>query len=290
MAFRRILHLDYLPLVLAGGLLCLSGPIAASEPASSGQSEVIQKLIEDLDSQHFFVRELAMKKLRSHVVDGTGSPQLVASLNQLSLDPHVSFETQRRLIEILKGVPAENKGPVEELSEQNVDSLISELLSDRFAERESAIRRLQWFLGNQANVMTLLTSIKHRLRGPATSATTKQELTQHLDLVRNAWLQIEEDKCPLPAVDDSQILAWINQIALPIDSETTQTDQQLATQEVQDLLIRSDCRARTATFLEKQLSETERPDSCGAHSRSVGFESTGDGGGNLVEPRRAGTN
>jgi hypothetical protein len=232
---------------------------SAAEVPASQTSESVEKLVKELDAPQFFVRESAMQRLRKIVSDPIDGTAAIVALNQLAMDPQLSFETHKRLTQVLVDATEIPAVPAEALSTEQIQQLISELSADRFALRDNAARRLRSVLKNETNIVPLLLAVRAKLLDLKLSTSARQELEQYYDECRRAWLLVSEEKCPLPEVKDEQIERWVRLIAQSVDDEAIFTAQRMATRELEDLLVRSVYRERANKLLSDQLSRTEDP-------------------------------
>jgi hypothetical protein len=256
--------------VIVAGVLALLGcrlaealePAPASSPAgaASTDGESVRDLVVAMDDSSFNVREAAMRDLRARLfADGNVSEHILSELFRLSLDPKISFEVQRRLADLLSGIELPDTLKSSSATKDEISALIQELSNDRFTTRETAIRRLDWILRNQANIVPTLLAIKTQLADVKLSAVVRQELTRHYDTVRRAWLLAPEKECPLPPVSDEQIAALISTVAAPMEQRTAMADVQFATRELQDLLCQDEYQAAVSRKLTAAMESTQDP-------------------------------
>ncbi len=225
-------------------------------------AEPIHALVAELDAGEFYVRESAMRRLRTRVLDAGSGARVAEDLDRLSLEPSRSFEAHQRISEILRGIDRSSEAPRETLTDDQTQAIVAQLCDDRFNARENASRRLQWLLGNPGNIVPLMGLLKTRLNDSELSLATRQDLDRHYAEVRRAWLLAPAEKCPLPAVTDEQIAGWVRLLARPTEKETIFAAQRMARCELEDALVRDECRERTANAIADQLSQSD--DAAGA--------------------------
>jgi hypothetical protein len=244
------------------GLALIAGvvaPLAVAQPPQAAPQSNVEHLVAALDNPEYFAREHAMRQLRAVVTEGPQAAQVAGQLQRLSFDPKVSYEAQLRLAEILDDVPAVKLGKPEQITDTDAADIVAAIASDRFAQRQSAIRRLEWLLENDQNVVPLLVALKARLADTKLTPAGRHLLeTQHA-LARGYWLMAPPDRCVMPPVPESEIAQMLTAVATPATDDASFLASASAVRNLEDLLAREEYRVSLSERLAAELERAEDP-------------------------------
>jgi len=248
---------SFLTLALATGIF--SAPALAADsaaPASPADVAEVTQLLERLDSPRYAEREEATRLLREQALAASEDSEFLQTLGQQVFDESLSLDRQLRFVEILGGVSIAEVNSPQLLTAADVEVLIDNLVAEKFSVRLAATRRLGNVLNEQRNIVPVWLALKARLEDPRTPLPSKTELAPFCHFLRKRWLEAAEENCILPPVEDDQILSWVQTVARPNGNKQQFAEQQVATQELQDLLARTECLPKTKQALEAELSRT----------------------------------
>jgi hypothetical protein len=242
-------------------LVAIEAPTATrAEPPTVDAAQSAKGLVAQLDADDFFARETASRRLRALALSNEAGPALSEHLRQLAVDPQTSYEVRLRLREVLQDVSRADAVPTPEtVGAAEAEQLLSQLGDSKFSIRESASFHLRRLLENPTNIVPLMVPLNARLADADLQPATRQDLEQYYIQARKAWLLAPADCCAFPDVSDEQLAAWINAVVQPDADDRSQFMRRTATRELQDLLVRDDCRPRVTPLLEKQLANTDDP-------------------------------
>lgn len=229
-----------------------ASPQSAHPPALDGE---ISRLIRDLDSDQFAARRDAVQKLRHLVARPELAQRLSTEFQRVLLSGDTSFEVRSQLEPLRKLLPDASVTTVPgQASPEEIDRLLAQLEDDDYGKRLSASRRLQWLLDNPRMACPVLVRLKARVEMPGMAVDARQWLEPLMRQSRRAWLASDPALWNLPAVPESQIARWIDDLVRPVDklhSEESDRARQRAARELRDLLARDEYVARLKQSLEE---------------------------------------
>lgn len=262
---QNLASLLRLTLVNGAGLFCVAliadvlAPLAVAQPPQAASRADVERLVAALDNPEYFAREHAMRQLRAVVTEGPQAAQVAGQLQQLSFDPKVSYEAQLRLAEILDEIPNVKLGKPDQITETDAIEIVAAIAGDRFAQRQSAIRRLAWLLENDQNVVPLLVALKARLADTKLTPAGRHLLeTQHA-LARGHWLMAPPERCVMPPVPESEIAKLLAAVTTPATDDASFMASSSAVRNLEDLLAREEYRASLSERLAAELDRAEDP-------------------------------
>ena len=122
----------------------------------------VAKLVRELDSDRFDVREKAAGRLQELVGKPDLQKCLAEEFQRVLVRADVSFEVRWQLNRWMRQLPAAVPGPAaaDRLSGEQLDELVRQLDDDRYAARVGAARRLDWLLTNPKYACPVLVRLK----------------------------------------------------------------------------------------------------------------------------------
>jgi hypothetical protein len=164
--------------------------------------EEIQRLLVDLDSDDFTVRQVAFERLQELSAQET-SQQLLAGLVQRAMvDAEISFEVRKQLERLRRNLPRTELPPTLAIDADTIDRLLAQLRDDSYARRLGAESRLRWLLGSPDAVGLIYKRVKQS--GADTQPATEQarSLQRVYESARAAWLADDARKTDPPAAPE----------------------------------------------------------------------------------------
>jgi hypothetical protein len=229
-----------------------------SASAAADQAKEVSRLIADLDSDQFDVREQAQARLSQLV----GQPQLATELAR-QFDRNLqhgttSFEVRTVLKTLRAKVPARAQPSEVATNVLELENLIAALDADSFGVRLNATKRLEALLTDPKQACRVMMGLKARLTDAALSREARNAMEPLWQQARGVWLISGSDSPDLPRVASAQIEAWIDDVARPLApgaSVELRMARGSAEQELLDALAREDCLPRVKQALEQRLTD-----------------------------------
>jgi hypothetical protein len=251
-----------LPLLLAAA----PGPVAPSPRLDNDppRGELV-RLLRDLDSDRFDVRETAARRIEQWLAKPELGPFLAAEFQRVLLRPDVSFEVRWRLGRWNGQLPAPPAQPAADASTKELDALVRQLDDDSYARRVGAAERLDWLLGNPKLICPVMLRLKRRLADGTAGAEAGPQLQQTWQRAHGAWLLSDPADGELPAVSDGQIGAWLDDLVgggPSVNPADAQPAHETAQRELLDLLARDEYVPRLKKAIAARLSQ--KPDAAAA--------------------------
>ena len=221
-----------------------AGPGGGTDRRRAGaQRGEVPKLVRQLDSDRFDVREKAASRLQELV----GKPELQQCLaeefERVLVRADVSFEVRWQLNRWMRQLPAALPGPAaaDRPSGEQLDALVRQLDNDRYAARAGAAYRLEWLLKDPKFACPLLVRLK-RASPRKRSASRPGSGSRRRSTARRAWLSSDPAGWDLPPVSDEQINVWLSDLSRPLPAGAAagaQIKRDAAERELFDLLPRN---------------------------------------------------
>lgn len=214
-------------------------------------------LIRQLDSDRFESRRQAALKLQQLKADPLAPVVLAEEFQRVLLSSDTPFEVRRQVERLRSGLPAVAARRQETVSVEEIRRLMSQLEDDRYGIRFGAKRRLEWLLGNSKLACPIYRALGERLDGPNVSLDTRQWMEPICLQARVAWLTSDPVTWDLPAVNDAQIEAWVEEAAQPASDRADPgraRTRQKAVRELRDLLARDAYVGKVVQAVETRLA------------------------------------
>lgn len=237
-------------------LLSVVGVVAAwgkavAEPPGKAPAEVrqeLERLVEQLDSDQFYVRQDASQRLEQLAGQAEAAPVLAAVWQEARLRMDLSLETRKRLERLAAHLPTARE-PVAEVAPEEIAGLVGQLESDSYAVRLGAAERLQALLENPRLTGPIMLSLKRQARLAERSPDARRWIERLDEKAHAAWLASDPRTWELPPVSDAQLRQWVDELA---GSETL---HRAAQRELRDRLACDAEVPRVKAALEAKLAE-----------------------------------
>ena len=133
--------------------------------------------------------------------------------------------------------------------------IFDRLDSDSSTARAGARHRLVSLLARVELIRPILTEARRRLALPELSLQTRRSLEPVLDRAREAWVNADPARVPLPPVDEARMRRWLDDllVAEPPDG-SARLRRATAERELTDLIVRDDTRAALLALVEARLT------------------------------------
>ncbi len=240
-------------------LLLAAAPSGADRPAAKIDADRLRgevaRLMADLDSDSFEVRNRAAKRLEEMIAQPELGPFLADDFQRTLIRTDVSFEVRKRLEGWRRQLPPPKLKPVGNVSPEELDKLIGQLDDDSYPVRLGAAERLDWMLGDPKLIAPLMERLKRRLAEDGLSSEARRPIQSAWQRARGAWLTNPDAAAvPLPKVADQQIERWLDDLPQPgRPGETAQ-------RELLDLLARDEYVPRLKRMLSARLARGPNAD------------------------------
>ncbi len=240
--------------------------IGAAEPGATldrgadAARREIAGLVQQLNSDRFEARQQAVSKLQAIKTRPGAGPVLAEEFRRVLLSAETPFEVRRQVERLQAGLPAVDEKRLDSVPKEEIGRLMRQLEDDRYGVRLGAKRRLEWLLGDPKLVSAIYGALKERLGEPELSLDARQWITPICVRARMSWLTSDPATWDLPAVSESQIRAWVDELAQPA-AERGPTGRpptrQHAMQELRDLLARDEYEAKVVEAVESRLTRND---------------------------------
>ena len=212
---------------------CESPCCFAEEPPPDGKIEDYGELIGLLDSDSYSLRTDAQKKL--HELSRRAENQYALAVKTLQAldDPETSFEVQHELLKIQKNIPEKileevrdevfsltasektssggESRPTE--TEADVSRLLQDVVSENFAARSYARRKLMFLAESPAFTLEILIGLRQAILKSADDTMDDElRLLELEEAVRGLWLLQADTPENTPVFTETQITAWVREI------------------------------------------------------------------------------
>lgn len=233
---------------------------AAAPPllATSRMPPATPQLIRQLDDSSYEVRQAAAEQLDRLSREAEFAPALADQFQRTLGDERTSFEVRARLTELMGHLPPARSSPPA-LSRAELDHLLALLDDDSFAVRSGAVERLKWLAGNSTMICPLVEAVKSRLAEPNLSESTRQQLNPLWTKIHGAWLLSDSAAWNLPPVAAKQVDHWIDayEHSTAADQAARLREQEGATRELLDLMVRPDTAPAVLRAIQKRLDDPQ---------------------------------
>jgi hypothetical protein len=230
-----------------------SGAAATPSPDDARLHGDVSRLLTDLNSDRFEVRQKAAEQLEKMVNNAELRRGLATEFQRALVRPDLSFEVRRQLERWSRRLPRPSAEPVPETSPNDLDKLIRQLDDDSYTVRLGASRRIEWLLGNPKLICPILLRLKQRLTDESLDREARQRIEAAWQFARGAWLSSDIDSRELPTISDERIGQWLDDLARPGSSAATRAARDAASCELLDLMARDDCVSRLTNAVRARL-------------------------------------
>ena len=250
-------------LLLAAPQLCWMTPSpseaapADAPPGDRARNEVA-RLIADLDSDRYEVRQRAVARLEQLVAEPGMDATLSREFQRVLVLPNTSFEVRKQLERLRRRLPKVAIPPDDRVSAEEIDRLVRQLDDDSYGARLAATKRLEWLLGNPKLTYTIMSRLKRQIAAAGLSVDARQSLEPIYERARGAWLTGDPDRWSLPPVPAAQIARWIEDLArtaAPMPGPALREIHQTAARELRDVLARDAEVPKVKQALEARLAD-----------------------------------
>jgi len=254
-------------LLLTAATVCCQGPRWASAeetPVAEVGPEAVRgelpKLLLDLDSDRYFVRQRAVARLEQLSNRAELGSLLAAEFRRILLDPATSLEVRHRLEQLQKRLPPDQPTHPAEVTLEEVRRLIDQMDDDSYAVRLGAARRLEWLTDSPKLAGQVMTGLQQRLADADISPQTRRLLQPSWEKAFQSWLLSDPAETTLPPVTDVQITGWIDDL-IAAAQRNREPDVwrrgEVAMRQLRITLARDDHLPRVQAALKRQLSRAE---------------------------------
>jgi hypothetical protein len=216
------------------------------------------ELIKQLDDTKYAIRHLAQDQLAAWAGNSARNAWLAEQIELEWLRDDLSQEVRTELSRWREALPAANIQPPENVSEAELDRLTKQLNADNFSARAGAVVRLQWIGGNPRLAGSIMDRLKRRMSSGDLSLDGYYKIVAVRQAIWETWqlAKVSDTSFPLPRQE--AIEHWLDLIASDSDStgQEFHIRQQLARQEILDLLASERAAPLVVKSLEKRLAET----------------------------------
>lgn len=253
-------------------MACAAGldrPVLAETPPETQREQLhgeVAALIRGLDSSHYEVRQQACRQLETLISKPELGTLLAAEFQQLLVKPELSFEVRWHLARWRPRLPITTPEPPPTVSRVELDKLVQQLDDDVYSVRLGAEERLQWLAGNPKLAGSIMARLKERMAIPDLSTEAYRRLESVRKAVWTVWFAGDPDDSSMPAVSDAQMERWLDDLIHPITKQEQSRPwllQQIARQELMDLLARDSDVPRVKRAIESRLSGSIEPKATG---------------------------
>ena len=209
---------------------------------------IVSRLLAELDSDEYAVRQRAAEKLRQMSGRPEWSVMLAEEFQKVLVSPGVSFEVRRCLEPLRRALPQAVCPIPQAVSADEIEGLVRQLEDDAFSKRLAASKRLEWLLGRSNLVCPIFCRLKARMSSRALPADARQWLEPIYRKAREAWLTSDPADWKLPPVSDAEIARWCDDLAGSQDPSRRADGN--AFREIRDLLARDEYIPKAKQALE----------------------------------------
>lgn len=237
-------------------LLLLAAPCLAAEPDKPEQLRgEMSRLMSDLDSDSYDVRDRAAKRLKELVARSELGKFLAEEFHRTLIRTDVSFEVRKRLEQWRRELPKLPPQPVGKVSPKDLDELVLQLDDDSYGVRLGAAERLDWMLGDPKLIFPLMERLKRRLTDERLTTESRRPIKAAWQRARGAWLVGKAIVVsPLPKVSDEQIALWLDGL------EQSDRRSESAERELLDLLARDEYVPKLKRMFEERMARGQNAD------------------------------
>ncbi len=251
----------------AGLLILLSGVLIGANSGGS-ESPAIPKdeaaalrrevagLVRQLDSDQFDARQQAAVKLQQLKARPEAAVILAEEFQRALVSPDTSFEVRRQVERLRSGLPPVAADHREIAPLEEVGRLVGQLEDNRYGVRLGATRRLEWLLESPKLGSAIYSRLKQRLDKPDFSLDARRWIEPICVKARGVWLSSDPATWDLPAVAQSQIQSWIDDLVRPAPEASAAgqpRERERALRELRDLLAHDRYEAKVKQALEARL-------------------------------------
>ncbi len=234
-------------------------PAARAEPPAGdprgAEADDVAQLMARLDDADFATRREAAGRLQQLAAQPQRQAELAARFRRALLAADTSFEVRAHLEPLLRSLPPAPDTDEPPPTADQIEPLLDQLKSDAYAQRNSAVRRLQSMLRHNDLIGPVWLAMKRRAAEGSLSASERRLLEPLLARAHEAWLLAEPGTVELPRPSDDQIARWIDEVAATDESKPVDLFQRTpAERELLDLVIRDDTREQVLALLEQSLT------------------------------------
>ena len=252
MPAQRCIHDCWLPVAAVLAIL-LSTAASADEPPPPPAAEV-SRLIAELNSDRFDIRERAADKLRT-LAEQPAAHLLAQMLGEVLLAADTPYEVRVLCEPILMRLPAPPRQPGPEITAPEIDQRLEQIDAPSYGLRSGATLRLNWAAQSNPQLARLISDkLKRRLADGSVSSDARQRLSQLRETAFATWLASDPATWPAPAATETNVQDWIKVLAA--DSATAAA-QQAAERELLDVLVYGEWTPKIASLLSAQLDRDD---------------------------------
>jgi hypothetical protein len=241
-------------------------PSVAAKPTDADLERTrgeVAKLVRQLDSDRFDVRQKAVSRLQELVGKPEWQNCLAEEFHRVLVRADVSFEVRWQLNRWMRQLPA-GTPPVaaDRLPGEQLDRLVRQLDDDRYAARVGAACRLDWLLTNPKYACPVLVRLKRALAAEGVGIEARRRLESAAEHARRAWLASDPAGWDLPPVSDEQIDGWLSDLSRPGPAggeAAAQIRHDAAQRELYDLLPRDQYVPRLRKLVRDRLAQGPSP-------------------------------
>ncbi len=239
------------PWMLALALLA-AAPVCAAPPTPAGSPDLAQ-LFDQLDSDEFDRRAVALEGLQRLCEDPQQLPRVADWIQRLLVSPGLSPEVRTQLAPLLKKL----NGTAKVTPPQEADwiAAIEALDSDEFERRTNAVAKIELWLKHDLAVGPILTRLKQRqiAEVDTPSRESLERLQKLANLARGVWLAGDANRWPLKSLEDADLTRWLD--TLTREPAESSSHLELARQEVLDRLANPPDLERVLAALKERLGQ-----------------------------------
>ncbi len=284
----------------------------AAAPAGSSQAglrDQVQRCIQDLDAESFFLRQEARRHLEQMLSQPDTAPLAVEEIRRLLAGPAISAELRHALETLQRQFPQafsrSNTGgysfgeysfragelirsgaapfqpssggivspvqPIDPPTQKQIETLVEQLKSDWYAQRRWAAERLRAYVDRPEWAGLILTVFRGRLAQGEISPDLRRWLDPLWERAWGAWLGSESPSTELPPAKPEEIQRYLDILARPIPNGSPEAWQLVrqAQRQLRMLLARDDQVALIREAMERRLNSGALPSEAEARLREL---------------------
>ena len=212
-------------------------PQPATERRAEQRAELQQRLRE-LDSPCYETRRLAAERVERWLAMPEMSALLAEQLQQLSVQPELSFEVRWRISSWRNRLPPAKCPPPQSVPAEELERLARQLDDDSYAVRAGAGERLQWMAASEHLAPPIMLILNRRLADPLLSEDSYRRVESIRHIVWGAWLGSDAAGWNPAPVSAAQIDDWLDELGRPAANGNAHaaTRRRIARQALMDVL------------------------------------------------------
>ena len=211
--------------------------------------------IAELDDEQFARRQQALAQLARWSRDTGKAPLLARQCAEVLARPQTTFQVRSELEALARQLPEMPQAtPPWKFEPADIPVVVDQLGADSWSAHDLAGRQLRAMMTQEKLLPPLFVELKRRATAANLTTEGRRTLEPLLHEAREAWLQSDPAKVPLPIPSARQMGQWIEDLTVLDDAEAAgRFRREMAERELLDLIARDDTRDEALKLLKAKI-------------------------------------